>query len=164
MQFALAALCSGSQIRGKTARAAQRVHFSFMKIAQKLFFIYWLPVLVFCVAIFVQSLFPASELGPAFPMKDKVFHMAAYGLLAALFYRACRVTWPERLSPAQLLVISVFFASLYGMSDEFHQSFVAARQADALDGVADVAGSILGALGYMLVVSRRGRNGLSKTG
>ena len=91
-------------------------------------------------------------------------HLVAYGLLAVLFYRACRVTWPERLSPVQLLVISVLFASLFGVSDEFHQSFVAARQADALDGVADVAGSILGALGYMWVVSRRGRNGLSKTG
>jgi len=124
----------------------------------------WLPVIALCVVIFVQSSFPSPDFGPAFPLKDKVTHMAAYGLLAVLFYRACRVTWPERLSPAQLLVISVLFASLYGVSDEFHQSFVAARQADALDGVADVAGSILGVLGYMGVVSRRGRNGLSKTG
>ena len=90
--------------------------------------------------------------------------MTAYGLLAALFYRACRVTWSEKLSPVQLLAISVLFASLYGVSDEFHQSFVVARRADALDGVADVVGSILGALGYMWWVSRYGRNGLSKTG
>ena len=124
----------------------------------------WLPVIALCVAIFVQSSFPPPDFGPAFPLKDKVMHMVAYGLLAVLFYRACRVTWPERLAPVQLLAISVLFASLYGLSDEFHQSFVAARQADALDWVADVAGSILGALGYMWVVSRHGRNRLSKTG
>ncbi len=93
-----------------------------------------------------------------------MMHMAAYGILAALFYRACRVTWPGKLSPVQLLTLSVCFASLYGMSDEFHQSFVASRQADVMDGVADVAGSILGALGYMWLASRGGRHGLSKTG
>jgi VanZ family protein len=124
----------------------------------------WLPVIALCVAIFVQSSFPSPDFGPAFPLKDKVMHMVAYGLLAVLFYRACRVTWPERLPPLQLVAISVLFASLYGVSDEFHQSFVVARQADLLDGVADVAGSILGALGYMWVVSRHGRKGLSKKG
>lgn len=90
--------------------------------------------------------------------------MAAYGLLAALFYRACRVTWPGRLSPALLLAISVCFATLYGVSDEFHQSLVALRQADAMDGVADFVGSILGALGYMVVTSPKGRSWFSKRG
>ncbi len=133
-----------------------------MKISQKLFFIYWLPVLAFCVAIFVQSLFPPSDIGPDFPLKDKVFHMAAYGLLAILFYRACRETWPGRLSPVQLLAISVCFATLYGLGDEFHQSFVAERQADTLDGVADVVGSILGVTGYMLLTCWRGWRWTSK--
>ncbi|WP_372677675.1 VanZ family protein [Desulfosarcina sp.] len=129
-----------------------------MKTAQRTFFLYWLPVIALCAAIFVQSSFPPPDLGLPFPLKDKVMHMVAYGLLAVLFFRACRLTWPDRLSPMQLMAISVLFASLYGLSDEFHQSFVVARQADALDGVADVAGSILGALGYMWVVSRRGFN------
>ena len=135
-----------------------------MKTTQRKRFIYWLPVIALCVAIFVQSSFPPPDLKLSFPLKDKVMHMVAYGLLAVLFFRACRLTWPARLSPMQLLAISVLFASLYGVSDEFHQSFLAARQADALDGVADVVGSILGSLGYMWVVSRRGWNGLSKTG
>ena len=135
-----------------------------MKTVQRRLLLTWLPVLALCSVIFVQSSFPSPDLGPAFPLKDKVMHMAAYGLLAALFYRACRVTWPGRLSAIQLLVISVCFASLYGVSDEFHQSFVVSRQADVMDGVADVAGSILGALGYMWLTSRGGRHGLSKTG
>ena len=108
--------------------------------------------------------FSSPDVKLSFPLKDKVMHMAAYGLLAALFYRACRVTWYGRLSPTQLLAISVCFASLYGVSDEFHQSFVASRQADALDGVADVAGSVLGGLGYRWLTSPSGRRLLSKTG
>jgi VanZ family protein len=135
-----------------------------MKTAKRKFFLYWLPVIALCAAIVVQSNFPSPDLGPSFPLKDKVLHMAVYGALALLFYRACRLTWPDRLSPARLLVLSVCFATLFGMSDEIHQSFVAARQADAMDGVADFAGSLLGAVGYMLATSRGGRSWFSKTG
>ena len=117
-----------------------------------------------CVAIFVQSCFPSPDLGPSFPLKDKVLHMAAYGLLAVLFFRASRDTWPARLSPVQLMLISVCFATLFGASDEFHQSFVRARQADVMDVVADFAGSVLGVMGYRLATFQGGRNRYSKTG
>ena len=132
--------------------------------AQKHCLLCWLPVMALCLAIFVQSSFPSLDLGLSFPLKDKVLHMAAFGLLAALSYRACRVTWPGRLSPLQLLVISVLFASLYGVSDEIHQSFVATRQADVMDVVADFAGSVLGVMGYRLATFQGGRNRYSKTG
>jgi hypothetical protein len=57
-----------------------------MKIIQSNSVFYWLPVLMLCVLIFVQSSFPSPDFGPsAFPLKDKVLHMAAYGVLAALF-------------------------------------------------------------------------------
>ena len=120
-----------------------------MKITKKQLFFYWLPVTVFCVILFIQSCFPSPDVGPLFPHKDKVLHMTAYGVLAALFYRACRVTWPGHLTPVQLLAVSVCFATLYGVSDEVHQAFVAVRQADGYDLLADFSGSILGALGYM---------------
>ena len=90
--------------------------------------------------------------------------MVAYGLLAALFYRASRMTWQGRLSPLQLLVISVCFATLFGVTDEIHQSFVPSRRADAMDVIADFAGSVLGALGYVWLTSPSGRRFLSKTG
>jgi VanZ family protein len=125
-----------------------------MNTAHRTFWLYWLPVLALCAAIFVQSAFPSPDLGLSFPHKDKVLHMAAYGLLAALFYRACRLTWPGRLSPMLLLVSSVLFSTCYGLSDEFHQAFVAARQADVLDAIADCAGAILGARGYMTVTGQ----------
>lgn len=111
--------------------------------------LYWLPVVTLCLAIFAQSCFPSTDAGPDFPLKDKVLHMAAYGLLAALFGRACHHSWPGCLTRSQLLVISIGFATLYGLSDEWHQSFVATRQADMLDGVADFVGSALGAGAYL---------------
>ncbi|HSO19528.1 MAG TPA: VanZ family protein [Desulfosarcina sp.] len=108
----------------------------------------WLPVVVLCLAIFVQSCFPATDAGPDFPMKDKLLHMAVYGLLAGLFSRAARRTWGHRLTRLQLLAAGIGFATFYGLSDEWHQAFVATRQADVLDGVADFAGSVLGATIY----------------
>jgi VanZ family protein len=135
-----------------------------VKPAWKTHVIYWLPVTALCLAIFVQSCFASLDMGPAFPLKDKALHMAVYGLLAVLFYRACKATWPGRMSPTELLVISVLFATFYGLSDEFHQSFVAARQADVMDGVADFAGSVVGVLGYMLLTLHRKQNKSSKMG
>jgi VanZ family protein len=125
-----------------------------LKPARKKYVFHWLPVVALCLAIFIQSAFPSPDLGFSFPLKDKLLHMAVYGLLAALFYRACQLTLPGRFSPAQLLVISICFATLYGVSDEIHQFFVAARQAEVMDGVADFAGSVSGAVGYMKVAHR----------
>ena len=117
----------------------------------------WLPVVGLCAAIFIQSCFATPHLGPDFHFKDKVLHMAAYGVLAVLFFRACRLSWPGRLSPFVLLLISLIFSTLYGLSDEIHQSFVKVRQADGWDVLADFAGSIVGAVVYIfLLQTRRG--------
>jgi VanZ family protein len=108
----------------------------------------WSLVAGLCAAIFFQSCFASPGLGPAFPYQDKFLHMAAYGVLAALVYRACRLTWPNLLSPLFVLAMSIIFTTVYGLSDEYHQSFVTVRQADLWDLVADFLGSILGATGY----------------
>ena len=46
--------------------------------------------------------------------------------------------------------------TLYGVSDETHQFFVAAGQADVMAGVADFAGSVLCAIIYMKIAYRQG--------
>ena len=135
-----------------------------LKLTPRKYVLYWLPVVVLCLAIYTLSSFPSPDTGPDFPLKDKMQHVAAYGLLAALFARACRMTWPDWMSPIPLMLISVCFATLYGLSDEFHQSFIAERHADAMDAVADFVGSVLGALLYILIISWRGRHRLPKTG
>ena len=40
------------------------------------------------------------------------------------------------------------FALVFGLSDEWHQSFVPGRMADGWDLLADAAGALLGAAGY----------------
>lgn len=37
----------------------------------------------------------------------------------------------------------ILFCSLYGISDEWHQSFVVGRSSDVLDWLADTSGAVL---------------------
>lgn len=115
-----------------------------MRASARRFLAYWLPVVLYCLAIFVQSSFPSQVRPSGIPMADKLLHMSGYALLAVLVFRASAGTRPEApLSRAW--VWSVLFASIYGALDEFHQSFVPSRSADAADILSDTAGALLGA-------------------
>ncbi len=119
------------------------------------FLFYWLPVIFYCTAIFAQSAFPSPEGLPTFAGADKLLHGATYAILGILFFRACR-TSPVGGNLKHVAVISILFASCYGISDEFHQYFVAARSADALDAAADIAGAAVGVCGmYILAIRSR---------
>ncbi len=121
----------------------------------KSFSIYWLPVISLAAAIFIQSSFPSPQMVPRFPFSDKLLHGIVYGLLAALCYRALRRASLFRdHGLAKLVFFAVTMATLNGVSDEWHQSFVAERQADIFDLLADFVGSWLGAIGYAYFAER----------
>jgi VanZ family protein len=115
----------------------------------------WLPVGALCIAIYVQSCLPAFDVGPHFQFKDKLLHAIVYGLLAALFFRAYHAGGDCRKPMLATLVLSVCFATLYGISDEIHQAFVPGRHLDGMDAVANFIGSVLGAAGYFWMVADR---------
>ena len=105
---------------------------------------YWLPVVVYCAAIFIQSAFPTTEQLPQWTHLDKILHVAAYALLGFLFFRALatgRLNYNRNI----LFILSILLSSLYGLSDEIHQSFVPGRSAEASDALADLVGGFLGA-------------------
>jgi VanZ family protein len=109
------------------------------------FLSYWLPLIAYCVAIYIQSEHPGPERLPTFTFSDKVLHFAAYGLLGILFFRAY-ATLPLKDNRNMLILLSIGSATLYGISDEIHQYFVHFRQADILDALADATGSICGVM------------------
>lgn len=111
-------------------------------------FFYRLPVIVYCIAIFVQSSFPAPESIPEAFSNDKLLHLAGYALLGALFMRAFR-TYPIK-NKRMIIMLSIICASFYGLTDEIHQSFVPSRNADIFDVLADTLGSVLGVTFYYL--------------
>ena len=101
----------------------------------------WLPPLLLMAAIFALSAQPSldSGLGAADVVLRKIAHFAEYALLAFLWWRVfVRAADPRRAAVAALLV-----ASLYAVTDEYHQSFVEGRHATAVDWGIDTAGAAL---------------------
>jgi VanZ family protein len=125
-----------------------------MSIKLKRFALYWLPLILYCLFIYIQSDHPTPEQIPIFPYADKVLHVTAYGILGILFYRAYQTT---RLKGniKMLMILSVVSASLYGISDEIHQSFVPSREAEVADVIADMIGAFSGVCLYQLLIVSR---------
>jgi VanZ family protein len=107
----------------------------------------WLPVVGYCVLLFIQSSFASPKLLPTFPGMDKLLHFGAYGFLGMLFLRAFNLSNP-RLRVRHLLFYSILLTALYGISDEVHQRFVVVRTADIMDATADAFGGGCGVILY----------------
>ena len=66
---------------------------------------------------------------------DKFGHFAVYGLFATL---VCRIGHGWRAA-----LWAVVIASAYGVSDEWHQSFVPGRSSEVADWMADTIGGVI---------------------
>ena len=86
---------------------------------------------------------------PSFPGADKLAHMLAYGTLAfsVLWYFGEKGI--ERAG--RTLTLTVLFCLLYGISDEFHQSFIPLRSVSGFDLLADTAGAFW--VGFLWLMS-----------
>jgi hypothetical protein len=84
---------------------------------------------------------------------DKLLHAAAYAVLAGLAVGALART---RLGGLLAAAIAVLLAAAYGATDEWHQSFVPGRDADAADVAADAIGAVAGAGLGLLILRGRG--------
>ncbi len=98
----------------------------------------WLPALAWAGTIFFLSSRPHLVDGPELiPHFDKVAHFGAYALLGLLLAHAVRASGLP-------LVVAIALGWLYGISDEWHQSFVPGRSVDAWAGVAGALGVLAG--------------------
>jgi VanZ family protein len=105
------------------------------------------PLILYCIFIYIQSSLPAPFEIPEVAHFDKLLHLGAYGVMAILFYRTYLSGWPQALKRT-LIWASVISTALYGLSDEIHQYFVPERSADPLDWLADAVGGAVGAVIY----------------
>ena len=112
---------------------------------------HWLPVFLWCAIIFAQSAFATPDIGPHWPYMDKFAHLGIYGLLAVLLCRALHAGTHFSGRPLKLALTVTVLTALYGLSDEWHQSFVPARNAEAADLLADLLGGVMGSGVYLLI-------------
>ena len=111
----------------------------------------WGPVVLQMALIFLASSTSDPDPLPG-RFLDKVAHLAVYAVLGALLARAlaggpvCALNWRHA-------AVAVVLSTIYGISDEWHQSFVSGRTPDAMDVVADGFGALAGAF-CLLVLGR----------
>ena len=115
--------------------------------------LYWFPVFLYCLLIFIQSSYPPPESVPDWLYLDKLLHITAYALMGALFFRAFR-TLRIKNQLKLVMILSILLSSLYGISDELHQYFVPFRNADLMDILADMVGSVIGVYIYQSIVRK----------
>ena len=96
-------------------------------------FIYWLSD--------QSSLQKPFDFG--FDYQDKLYHAGAYSIMGLLAWRGFKHLVSQ---PIILALLSIAFCSLYGLSDEWHQSFIVGRESDVADWVADTSGAVLAIL------------------
>jgi VanZ family protein len=129
------------------------------------FFRYWGPVCAYAGIIFYLSSLsdPEKHLPLVSHFSDKVLHTIEYAVLGALCFRALdgtlSISWKQWATP-----MAIGLASLYGASDEFHQSFVPFRDSHVLDWVADTAGAAIGAFTMRRVLGFWSVNSVSENG
>jgi VanZ family protein len=109
----------------------------FMGLFLYCLFIYWLSD---------QSSLPIPHV---FSMQDKILHAGAYFIMGILAWRGFSHLFNR---PVTLALFGLAFCSLYGISDEWHQSFIEGRFSDITDWIADTGGAGLA----VFLLTRRG--------
>lgn len=85
----------------------------------------------------------AGMFGPDVDIVSPAAHFVEYAIFGALLLAALRWSFPEQRG-LRLVIIAIVVASLYGVTDEFHQYFVPDRACDPLDWLIDTCGATLG--------------------
>ena len=114
-----------------------------------IFLVRFVPMTFVMGTIFFLSHQSGDNLNlPSFPGVDKLAHMLAYGVLAfsVLWYSGKKGLDKPRYTVA----LTVLFCLLYGISDEYHQSFIPFRSVSVLDVFADTAGAFCVSLIWMM--------------
>jgi len=109
----------------------------------------FIPMICIMGIIFYLSHQPGDRvLLPDFPGIDKLTHAIAYGSLAGAFLYGLQ-PFNHESKQTVVAVLAVLFCTVYGVSDEYHQSFVPGRVVSFLDVLADAFGALIVAGGWV---------------
>jgi hypothetical protein len=103
----------------------------------------FVPMLTVMATIFLLSHQSGDSISlPNIIEIDKIAHALIYGILAATTLYAI---FPYKFTTNRLVTCAsvALFCLLYGLSDEFHQSFIAGRESSVADVAADFLGATL---------------------
>jgi len=107
--------------------------------------------LAYMAVIFIVSSIPGDKNANSHnfiacinPNIQNFLHLPVYGILSCLWLCTLKNKFPFKISIILALIITI----VYGIFDEFHQSFVPGRCASLTDITLNTFGAILGAIIY----------------
>ena len=116
---------------------------------------FWFPFLGYSVIIFYVSSLSADRVSVITRFFwDKFLHTVEYSGLGAC--AAYALTNTRKWSAGMIWAASAVLCFAYGLSDEFHQSFVPGRDCSIYDALADLVGGSIGA--GIFLIWRRSKN------
>lgn len=111
--------------------------------------VYWGPAIIYMALIFYLSSGPVDLAPPLREVPDYFLHTIEYSVLYLLMFRANHQGFQPSSQNGGFFLSTVITVS-YGISDEYHQSFVPGREASVRDVLADGAGALVGILLILL--------------
>ncbi len=103
----------------------------------------FLPTFFIMAVIFYMSSQTGDSINlPDINNIDKLCHALEYGTLGATFLYALHPI-RNQLAPIKIALITIIFCTMYGVSDEIHQMFVAGRDSSIADIWADFTGALI---------------------
>jgi VanZ family protein len=116
--------------------------------------IYGAPVLAYAGLIFLlSSLYKFPDVVPSFFGFDKLAHFSEYYFFGCVICRWL-IAERNRFANRHALVLTILIGTCYGLSDEWHQSFVPGRNATLWDALFDALGVVMAAVTYPLIIKR----------
>ena len=117
--------------------------FNIFKMQKKIEIIikFWFPVFLWCAVIYYLSSIPSlrSDLPNQWDfVLRKMAHMAEYGILTILLFRAYFKS--NGFTMKKSVSFAIIFALTYAFTDEYHQTFVFGRQGSLNDVFIDSLG------------------------
>ena len=126
--------------------------------------VYFLPSIFIMSTVFFLSSKSSTGIGGSLTQQfliHKSLHIFVYSLLSVSFLYGFSKTSAKFNRRFQ--IVSVLFTYIYGITDEFHQSFVRGREGKFTDTIFDLVGALLGIYLYKIfrkyqVTSQSNRN------
>lgn len=106
-------------------------------------FLFFLPLVLYSIAIFYMSNQPGDSLPSVVFGRDKFLHAIAY-FVYCLNVQFALIGYFDKISRKKVLLYSLLISVIYGLSDEFHQFFVPGRDSSPGDILANIVGALMG--------------------
>ncbi len=120
----------------------KKINFNFGKTALNYF-----PAVIWAIVIYLlsaQQVLPGFSISIADFLFKKMAHISVYAVLYFLLFKATKNSFNFKEKHSYLFwLLPLIFCFSYALSDEFHQSLVAGRQATLRDVGYDVFGASL---------------------